>query len=173
MDDDRELANDGDVDPQDRREEAFATDDTRYERELDEEERRRREAAERLKQEPLTPDDDSSSVVLGATRAEIRTANEAPSSEDARRAGILKRVATGRPGAGDFARSTVVHRSRPRPVIRTRMLTLRTFPRHRTVSTPLAAPLRRMTFSEIGIVNVDTGLCVRRPVSSREVTSHQ
>ena len=58
MDDERELETDAGVDPQDRHEEAFATDESRYERELDEEERRRHEAAERLKREPLPPDRD-------------------------------------------------------------------------------------------------------------------
>jgi hypothetical protein len=41
------------VDQHDRHEEAFATEETRYDQELDEEERRRHEAAERLKNDPL------------------------------------------------------------------------------------------------------------------------
>jgi hypothetical protein len=41
------------MDPHDRHEEAFATDDIGYDKELDEEQRRRHEAAERLKNDPL------------------------------------------------------------------------------------------------------------------------
>ncbi len=41
------------TDQTDRHDEAHATDETRYDRELDEEERRRHEAAERLKKDPL------------------------------------------------------------------------------------------------------------------------
>ena len=41
------------TDQDDRKEESLGTDDTRYERELDDEQRRRQEAAERLKNDPL------------------------------------------------------------------------------------------------------------------------
>jgi hypothetical protein len=41
------------MDQHDRHEEAFATDDTGYDKELDEEQLRRHEAAERLKNDPL------------------------------------------------------------------------------------------------------------------------
>ena len=41
------------MDQHDRHEEAFTSEDTRYDQELDEEQRRRHEAAERLKSDPL------------------------------------------------------------------------------------------------------------------------
>ncbi len=41
------------ADQHDRHEEAVTSDETRYERELDEEQERRHEAAERLKNDPL------------------------------------------------------------------------------------------------------------------------
>ena len=45
--------NGGVADQEDRHEESFATEDTRYERELEAERRRRNEAAQRLEEEPL------------------------------------------------------------------------------------------------------------------------
>ena len=47
------------TDQQDRNEESAATEETKYERELDAEEQRRHEIAERLKNDPLTETDES------------------------------------------------------------------------------------------------------------------
>ena len=47
------------TDQQDRKIESEQTDETRYERVVDEEARRRHEAAERLKRDPLPEPDDS------------------------------------------------------------------------------------------------------------------
>jgi hypothetical protein len=50
------------TDQQDRREESVQTEDTRYERELDDEAEQRRAAAERRKQDPLAEPDENSAA---------------------------------------------------------------------------------------------------------------
>jgi hypothetical protein len=50
------------TDQQDRREESAQTEDTRYERKLDDEAEQRRTAAERLKRDPLADPDENSSA---------------------------------------------------------------------------------------------------------------
>jgi hypothetical protein len=50
------------TDQQDRREESAQTEDTRYERKLDDEAEQRRAAAKRLKRDPLAEPDENSSA---------------------------------------------------------------------------------------------------------------
>jgi hypothetical protein len=63
---DKPLGEDGDVaDPHDRNIESEQTDETSYERAIDDEARRRHEAAERLKRDPL-PEPDETSAPSGS-----------------------------------------------------------------------------------------------------------